>query len=302
VALTLPLRARAPAKLNLCLYVGTRRTDGLHQICSLFQAVSLADDVEIERGDEFDEVVCPGVNGPNLALDALERFRAEVGLGEPAIRVTIRKRIPVAAGLGGGSADAAAVLRICAALRAIDPRGLRDLAMSLGADVPAQLVPGAHLVCGAGERVERADPLEGLACVLLSGVGALDTGSVYERADATGPARTDLGEIESRLRAALARAGGDPLALADLMHNDLEAAAVELEPAAARALEVLYQEGAAVARVSGSGPAALGLFPTREEADRAASALGGRWEGAVDVVEAVGSAYAATASLSGSGQ
>lgn len=302
MALTLPLLARAPAKLNLCLYVGPRRDDGLHEICSLFQPVSLADAVTMERGENRDEVVCPGVGGPNLALAALELFRAKVGLEEAAIRITIEKRIPIAAGLGGGSADAAAVLRICAALRDLDARELADLAVSLGADVPSQLEPGTALVTGAGERVEAAGPLDRLACVLLSGAGELETAAVYARADTLGVTRADLGEIESRLRASLAEAGTDPLALAGLMHNDLEPAALELEPRAARALALLREQGAAVARVSGSGPAVFGLFNDRGKAKRVAAALTPRWEGAVSVVEAVGPGYAATTSLSGSGQ
>jgi 4-diphosphocytidyl-2-C-methyl-D-erythritol kinase len=298
----LPLSTRAPAKLNLCLYVGGRRPDGLHEICSVFQSVSLADEVTLEKGPGRDEVVCPGVSGENLALRALERFRREVGLDEPAIRITIRKSIPVAAGLGGGSADAAAVLRVCAAVRGVDPRELTELAGALGADVPSQLVPGTALVTGAGECVEPAGPLDQLACVLLHSVGALDTSLVYSQADAFGATRSSLGRVEQRLRRALGGAGGDPLALAELAHNDLQSVAVRLEPAVDRALALLREQGARVALVSGSGPAAFGVFGDHHEARRAASALAGRWDGDVSVVEAVGAGYAAAASLSGKGQ
>jgi 4-diphosphocytidyl-2-C-methyl-D-erythritol kinase len=299
---TLPLSTRAPAKLNLCLYVGGRRRDGLHEICSLFQSVSLADEVTLERGARRDEIVCPGVSGENLALRALARFRREIGLDEPPIRITIRKNIPVAAGLGGGSADAAAVLRLCAALRGVDPLELIGLASALGADVPSQLVPGTALVTGAGERVEPAGPLDRLACVLLHGVGTLDTSLVYGQADALGETRSGLGRVEQRLRSALRDAAGDPLALAELAHNDLQSVAARLEPAVDRAVALLREQGARVALVSGSGPAAFGLFATTGEAESAVSALAPRWEGAVAVVEAVGPDYAATASLSGSGQ
>ena len=103
--------SRAFAKLNLVLHVGRARDDGLHAICSLFASLRLADEVRVEEA-AADEVVCPGVEGHNLAAAALASFRAAVpGAALPPLRVTIEKRIPVAAGLGGGSADAAAVLR-----------------------------------------------------------------------------------------------------------------------------------------------------------------------------------------------
>src|SRR6187402_3533941 len=100
----------APAKLNLCLYLGPRREDGLHELCSLFEPLALADLIEVVEA-ERDEVICPGVEGENLAARALAALR-ERGWRHPPLRVRIEKRIPVAAGLGGGSADAAAVLRL----------------------------------------------------------------------------------------------------------------------------------------------------------------------------------------------
>src|SRR5690242_6072359 len=100
----------APAKLNLCLYLGARRGDGLNELCSLFEPLALADSIEV-RESERDEVVCAGVEGENLAAQALAALRA-AGWEHPLLRIEIEKRIPVAAGLGGGSADAAAVLRL----------------------------------------------------------------------------------------------------------------------------------------------------------------------------------------------
>src|SRR6185295_15080458 len=150
------LATRAPAKLNLCLYVGPLRPDGLHELRSVFQPITLADEVALEEtGAATDEVVCPGVEGPNLAAAALHAFRERFGWDGPPVRVTIEKHIPVAAGLGGGSADAGAVLRLAAAASGRRPaeRDLADLAMSLGADVPSQLVPRAAIVSGAGEGV-----------------------------------------------------------------------------------------------------------------------------------------------------
>jgi 4-diphosphocytidyl-2-C-methyl-D-erythritol kinase len=300
--LKLPLLARAPAKLNLCLYVGPRRRDGLHEICSLFQSVLLGDTVTMETGTDRDEVICPGVPEPNLALKALDRFRSEFGLDEGPVRVNIDKKIPVAAGLGGGSADAAAVLRICAALREVDPLDLTALAMSLGADVPSQLVPGTYLVTGAGERVEPVAPVQGLASVILHGVGKLNTALVYGQADALGATRPSLGRTEQRLRKSLAALRGDATSLAELAHNDLEAVAARLEPAVDRGLGLLREQRARVAVVSGSGPAVFGLYGDLDEARQAASAIVPLWDGSVTVATEAGPDYAATTSLSGSGQ
>jgi 4-diphosphocytidyl-2-C-methyl-D-erythritol kinase len=301
VALTLPLVARAPAKLNLCLYVGPRRDDGLHDICSIFQSISLSDEIKVELA-ERDEVVCPGVSGRNLALTALERFRSDYGLDEAGIRVTIAKGIPVAAGLGGGSADAAAVLRVCGAVRGVERQELLPLATAIGADVPSQLTPGTALVTGAGERVEAAGPFGQLECVLLHGVGKLDTALVYSQADALSATRPSLARLEQRLRKALDDAGGDAIALAEFFDNDLQAIAGRLEPAVERARGLLREEGALVTLVSGSGPAVFGLFADRDQAEQAGAALAERWNGAVSVVQPVDADYAATSSLSGSGQ
>ncbi|MGH2980114.1 MAG: 4-(cytidine 5'-diphospho)-2-C-methyl-D-erythritol kinase, partial [Solirubrobacterales bacterium] len=110
------LETRAPAKLNLCLYVGPRRPDGLHEIRSVFQPITLADELSMQNATGgADQVVCPGIRGPNLAAAALAAFRNRFGWDGPPVRVTIEKHIPVSAGLGGGSADAAAVLRLAAA-------------------------------------------------------------------------------------------------------------------------------------------------------------------------------------------
>src|ERR1700761_3918248 len=125
----------APAKLNLGLYLGRARPDGLHELCSLFEPLALADLLRIEEA-ERDEVVCPGVEGENLASRALAALR-ERGWDAPPLRIEIEKRTPVAAGLGGGSADAAAVLRLGEG----KVSDLHGIAAELGADVPSQLRP-----------------------------------------------------------------------------------------------------------------------------------------------------------------
>jgi 4-diphosphocytidyl-2-C-methyl-D-erythritol kinase len=262
-------RERAPAKVNLVLHMGARRRDGLHELCSLFASLELADEIVVEPGaDAIDEVHCPGVPGPNLAEAALAAFRAAVPDAElPPLRVTIDKRIPVAAGLGGGSADAAAVLRAANRLAGgpLDHDALRLIGLALGADVPSQVQPRHALVTGAGEGVEPVE-LPDMTLVLVPAAEGLATGAVYAEADRIGSTRAALDA------AALRRLAGAPLAaLARAMENDLEAAALSLRPELARTLGALEEAGALAARISGSGPTAFGVFTGRAEADAAAA-------------------------------
>jgi 4-diphosphocytidyl-2-C-methyl-D-erythritol kinase len=263
------MQLRAPAKLNLCLYVGGRRKDDLHELCSLFEPLGLSDLIEVTEA-EHDRVECAGLDGENLAERALAGLR-ERGWRRPPIRVEITKRIPVAAGLGGASADAAAVLRLAGA----DVGDLEALALELGADVPSQLDPGLALVGGAGERVERLPAPAPHAVVLLPSGGGLATAAVFAEADRLGLGREEreLDELRLRLRDAAA-AGASPLEYTELLHNDLEPAALALRPDAGRALEALRAAGAAVALLTGSGPTAFGLFEDLDRARRAAGATG----------------------------
>jgi len=262
------MRVHAPAKLNLCLYLGPRREDGLHQLCSLFEPLALADLIEIGEADA-DEVVCPGVEGENLAGRALAALR-ERGWVHPSLRVEIEKRIPVAAGLGGGSADAAAVLRLAAG----EVADLEEIAAGLGADVPSQLTPSPALVRGAGERVERLPEPASHAVVLLPDGGGLSTAEVFAEADRLGLGRSaaELDELATRLRA-VAGAGDSPLSYPELLVNDLEPAALSLRPRIAEALELLRGAGASQALLTGTGPTAFGLFASLEAAAGAAARL-----------------------------
>ena len=278
----------APAKLNLGLYLGRARPDGLHELCSLFEPLALADILRIEEA-ERDEVICPGIEGENLATRALRALR-ERGWDAPPLRIEIEKRTPVAAGLGGGSADAAAVLRLAAgagdervrsnpriARESANAPGGADLmaiAAELGADVPSQLRPALALVRGAGERVEPLPAPAGHAVLLLPSGGGLSTKEVFDEADRLGLGREEsaLDRIADELRAA-AGAGASPLAYVDLIVNDLEPAAVSLRPDIADALEALRRTGAPAVFLSGSGPTAVALFPTLAEAEASAEEL-----------------------------
>jgi 4-diphosphocytidyl-2-C-methyl-D-erythritol kinase len=269
---------RAPAKLNLCLYLGGRRDEGLHELRSLFCPLLLSDRIELAAAvGEADEVLCTGVEGPNLVGVALEAMRARGWRHEP-LRVEIEKRIPVAAGLGGGSADAAAVLR----LAGDQIPDLPGLALGLGADVPSQLDPAFALVGGAGEVIEPLPVPAEFGVVLIPDDDGLDTGAVYAEADSLGLGRdaAELDRLAAELRTAAA-AGRSPLEYAGLLVNDLEQAAISLRPRIAEVLAALEEVGAARALVAGSGPTAFGLFDDIVAADSAAAALPPRYANAI---------------------
>lgn len=263
------MRLHAPAKLNLCLYLGARREDGLHELCSLFEPLALADLIEVSPAEQ-DEVICPGVEGENLAARALVGLR-ERGWEREPLRLEIEKRVPVAAGLGGGSGDAAAVLRLAAGGVA----DLPQLAAELGADVPSQLRPSLMLVRGAGELIEPLPQPAEHAAVLLPGGGGLSTAAVFTEADRLGLGRSgaELDALATRLREA-AGAGASPLDYPELLVNDLTEAGLSLRPDIGEALDALRAAGAPVAILSGSGPTAVGLFPDLAAARAAAEATG----------------------------
>lgn len=264
------MRLHAPAKLNLCLYLGGTRADGLHELCSLFEPLALADLIEVTpAAGDADEVLCPGVEGENLATRALAALRAAGWEREP-LRVEIEKRVPVAAGLGGGSGDAAAVLRLAAG----EVAELPAIAAALGADVPSQLRPALALVRGAGERVEPLPAPTAHAAVLLPDGGGLSTADVFREADRLdlGRPAAELEELAARLRE-VAGAGASPLTYPELLVNDLEVPARSLRPAIGEALDQLRAAGAPLAILSGSGPTAVGLFPDLGAAHAALAAL-----------------------------
>jgi 4-diphosphocytidyl-2-C-methyl-D-erythritol kinase len=282
------LRAAAPAKVNLGLWLGSPRVaDSRHELVSVMQSISLADELTLEPAPATaagDEVLCPGVPGAaheNLAARALAAFRLATGRPREHQRLTIVKRIPVAAGLGGGSADAAATLRLLRRACGVgDARLLAEIAQALGADVPALLAPGRWLATGAGERLELlpapSPPLELLVLPLDDG---LSTAAVYREADRLALARTArlLARRASQLRESLT--SGEPLPDARLLHNDLQRAACSLAPGIEQALAQAREAGARVRFVSGSGPTVVAVFAgpgAREQARNAAARLRGR--------------------------
>jgi len=261
----------APAKINLGLFLGPiRDSDGKHELVSVMQSISLADELTLEAapaGSDRDQVICPGVSeadGENLAAAALHAFRDSTGWRAPPLRLSIVKRIPVAAGLGGGSADAAATLRLARHASGLgDEELLRTLGARLGADVPAQIAPGRWLASGAGEQLLELAPARSRFGVLVLPLSAaLSTAAVYAEAERLELARSRraLEELRGQLQDALAHGAALPAAT-ELLHNDLQRAAVSLCPEIVGALTQARDAGAEPALVSGSGPTVLGIFP-----------------------------------------
>jgi 4-diphosphocytidyl-2-C-methyl-D-erythritol kinase len=279
------LRVPAFAKVNLCLFLGRTREDGRHDVVTVYETVDLADELWITEADSAeDEVVCPGVEGPNLVADALSGLRA-AGWSAPPLRVEIDKRIPVEGGLAGGSADAAAMLRHAPELAPVAPEEVRALAAQLGSDVPSQLEPGVVLGLGAGHIVSPLLDLAEHALLVLPGAG-LSTAAVYRQADESVRLRnrTELLSVQVAIELAAAEPAWQPPA--SLVVNELQAASLALRPEVARRLAEARGAGAERAIVCGSGPTVIGFFwgaGARERAEAAAETVADRFPGACAV-------------------
>lgn len=277
------IRIAAPGKLNVCLYVGPTRDDGYHELVSLFDAVSLHDTLVTESGPPplsgpgpLDTVVCPGVEGENLVTKAFRLCRDAGLLSGAPLHVRIDKRLPVAAGMGGGSADAGAALRL---VSEVQDRPLADyeaIAFALGADVPSQLRPGAALVLGAGERIVPVDPrclsaAKRAYVIVVQPVG-LATADVFAQADRIGVPETGIVARENDVVETVS-AGMDLDGLCELVHNALEPAILGLRPELAGVTTALREAGARAAAFTGSGPTAFGVFDVPAAARDAAERL-----------------------------
>ena len=262
-------RGTAAAKINLALLVGERREDGLHEVATVLQRVDVCDRLEL--------VQAPGVAVEGFAADRLVRAAleslADAAGTAPGWRVRLRKEIPVAAGLGGGSADAAAALRLANETlpEPLSPTRLQEVAASLGADVPFFLHAGPKLAQGAGERLTHLDLPQDFWVVIALPRGARKRGTaeVYERFDELGAA-DGFAERRRALLEAL-EATTRPRHFAEFPPNDLAESA-----GGTRVAADLRAAGAFRADVSGAGPGVYGLFHRLEDARKAARALGRR--------------------------
>jgi 4-diphosphocytidyl-2-C-methyl-D-erythritol kinase len=246
---------RAPAKINLCLRVGPLRDDGFHRITTLFAALELHDTLELEPADETELLGFPADTLVTRALAALGETR----------RVRLEKRIPVAAGLGGGSSDAAAVLRALAGGHTVDE--LYEIARALGSDVPFFL-SGLEVALATG-RGDVLRPLpefpRGLGVLLVPDDQGLSTADVYAASEPNPIYPAVQGDLIRGVHTV--RSAQD---VAALVANDLEEAACTLRPPIRATLAAVREAGALAAAVSGSGPTVFGLFAD-EAAARAAT-------------------------------
>jgi 4-diphosphocytidyl-2-C-methyl-D-erythritol kinase len=251
------VKVRAPAKLNLILRVGPLREDGYHRLATLFQAIDLCDELELEPATE------PVVEGfdDTLVMAAL----AELGESQ---RVRLHKRIPVAAGLGGGSSDAAAVLRALGEGR--DVNDLSAAAWRLGADVPFFL-SGCEAALGMG-RGDRIEPLPEFprdhAFVLVPAERGLSTAEVFGACEPNPFFAAVRGDLVRAVH--IART---PAQVGRMLQNDLQATVLALRPELAEELDRLRAEGALGAAVTGSGPTVFGVFADRDAAEAAAKRI-----------------------------
>lgn len=284
------VRVRAPGKVNLSLRVGALQDDGYHPLVTVFQAVSLYEEVTATQvpvgagialtveGPQSDHVP---VDGSNLAWRAADALARHTGVAAD-VALHVKKGVPVAGGMAGGSADAAAALVACDALWETGlPRAeLADLAVELGADVPFALLGHTALGTGHGHLLTPAMTRGEFHWAFAVREEGLSTPAVYRRFDELGtPSAVEVADEAPLMQALRA---GDPHALGKALHNDLEDAAVSLRPELGRTLELAHEGGALGAIVSGSGPTVAALARSRQHA----LAIAATWtaEGAADSV------------------
>lgn len=299
------IRANSPAKLNLSLGVGPLRTDGFHELITVFTALDLADEIVAEPADGAElilqgqyaaeltrSVERPGSTSPttstplavpkaeaasNLAIRAAEALARQADITAD-VRLTVTKRIPVAAGLAGGSTDAAAALIACDALWGLNTprRVLVELAAELGSDVPFCLLGGVAVGTGRGELLRPMTSPGPFHWVLLPSTGSLSTPAVYgelDRLRAIDEAPVSADQAVRCQSVADAVAAADPIGLAEAIYNDLQPAAISLQPSLMATLNTGEAAGALAGIVCGSGPTCAFLARDEEHAAEVARTL-----------------------------
>ncbi len=278
---------RVPAKINLQLAVGPVRADGYHPLVTVFHAVSLFDEVTVRHADAMaltvtgEDAAAVPADRSNLAWRAARALAKAAAVRTGAVRIEIRKRIPVAAGLAGGSADAAATLVACNELwqAGLSAPELAELAADLGSDVPFALVGGTAVGRGRGEQVTPALAAGSYHWALAFARSGLSAAQVYATSDRLRTARGKAGgqppPVEPTLSAELMTAlrSGDPGRVGPQLTNDLQPAALSLRPVLRRTLAAGQEHGALGAVVSGSGPTCAFLARDAAHASDLAVAL-----------------------------
>ncbi|MFE4453864.1 4-(cytidine 5'-diphospho)-2-C-methyl-D-erythritol kinase [Streptomyces sp. NPDC056796] len=277
--MTRSVTVRVPAKVNVQLAVGAPRPDGFHDLANVFLAVGLYDEVTVTPAGTL-RVTCAGPDADQVPLDATNlAARAATALAarhgiDPGVHLHIAKDIPVAGGMAGGSADAAAALLACDTLwgTGASQEELLEICAELGSDVPFSLIGGAALGTGRGERLTVLETGGTFHWVFAVADGGLSTPAVYGEFDRlTAGTRVPEPAASPALLTALRK--GDATALADALGNDLQPAALSLRPSLAGTLAAGTAAGALAALVSGSGPTTAFLVADEESARKVADVL-----------------------------
>jgi len=280
------ITVRVPGKVNLYLAVGDRREDGYHELTTVFHAVSLLDEVTVRNADVLSlEMVGEGADSlptdeRNLAWQAAELMAEHVGRA-PDVAITVEKSIPVAGGMAGGSADAAAVLVAMNSLweLGVPRRDLHTLAARLGSDVPFALHGGTALGTGRGEELATVLARSTFHWVLAFADGGLSTPAVFAEIDRLRESKDGDRSLPPALEdpepVLAALASGNPAALAPLLGNDLQPASLSLDPGLRRTLRAGTEAGALAGIVTGSGPTCAFLCASAASAVDIGSELAG---------------------------
>ncbi|MDE0122377.1 MAG: 4-(cytidine 5'-diphospho)-2-C-methyl-D-erythritol kinase [bacterium] len=259
----------APAKVNLTLMVGARSASGLHPVRSLIQTIDWCDRLTVVEGEE-DRLEIEGADlldgGDNLVWKAIAALEKEAGVRRPPLRITLQKRLPIGAGLGGGSADAAAALTAVGDMLGVSPPRLRNAAAPIGSDVPAALLGGTVWAEGFGEEVTRLPGLSGFGVAVLVPTFPLLTADVYRMWD-------DMGE--PRGREFPSRFLPPSLRRSTPIRNDLTPAALRLRPDLGDLMEAVAGQWERPVAMSGSGSSIFSFFVDVEEAAGAAREVKG---------------------------
>jgi len=269
------VRVRVPAKVNLRLGVGPRRPDGYHELVTVFHAVSLFDELTATAADRLSLSISGAddlaADSSNLAWRAAELLATTAGV-TPGVHLELAKAIPVAGGLAGGSADAAATLLACARLWGVTA-DLPALAAELGSDVAFALLGGTAIGTGRGERLEPVPEHAPLHWVLATAGYGISTAQAYALIDELRAVRAVPEPIGPPDALLAALAGGDPQAVGLVLANDLQPAAFTLRPELRRTYDLGLEAGAFGGVVSGSGPTCAFLCGSAEDAAHVAAVL-----------------------------
>lgn len=275
----------APAKLNLTLDIFPRREDGYHPLKTVMQTVSLCDDVKISLEGSGRRLSCAWKKGfeggalpqgeENLCWKAADAFFARTGKEPEGVNIQITKRIPMEAGLAGGSSDAAAVLRGLNTLMGepLDPFTLAEVGAEVGSDVPYCVLGGTALCEGRGEVVTILPPAPKLLITLCKPDFGISTKALYERIDQE--TITDRPDNEAMIRALRS---GDVSQIGGLLKNVFEPLAIADHPEIEEIKQTMQSCGALGTQMTGSGSAVFGIFNKKEDAEAAASALSGKYK------------------------